>query len=134
MVISILWIDHLFWSLRNVLFPYFYWSMRYNVDSCCRTKWFSCTYIYMYSFKNIIFWEMFHGHLLLFIGMHNLQWLLVEKLHLWKSQHLQKKKTKNKLVPYCVYPMLLDKILQRKLSNQAYLSGLAKERCIHVPS
>lgn len=46
----------------------------------------------------------------------------------------EKKKQKNQLVPYCVYPMLLDNILQRKLSSQAYLSGLAKERCIHVPS
>ena len=118
MVILILWIDHLFWSLRNVLLLYFYWSMRYNVDSCCRAKWFSCSYIYMYSFKNIIFWEMFYGHLLLFIGMHNLQWLLVEKLHLWKSQHLQKKKQKTNwylivYIPCCLTTSCKENLVTR---------------------
>ena len=62
---------------------------------------------------------MFYGHLLLLTGMHNLQWILVgNTTHLWKSQHLQEKK--KQLIPYCVSPMLLDNILQRKLSNQAY--------------
>ena len=53
----------------------------------------SVVHAYIYSSKNIIFQEMFYGHLLLLTGMHNLQWILVgNTTHLWKSQHLQEKK------------------------------------------
>ena len=90
----------------------------------------SVVHAYIYSSTNIIFQEMFYGHLLLFIGMHNLQWLLVEKPHTSGNHSIyrKKKKTKNKLVPYCVYPMLLDNILQRRLSNQAcWVAWLKKD-------
>ena len=36
------------------------------------------------------------------------------------GNHSTYRKKKKQLIPYCVSPMLLDNILQRKLSNQAY--------------
>lgn len=42
--------------------------------------------------------------------------------------------TGKNLVPYCLSPLLLENILQRKLSSQAYLSVLPKERHVHVLS
>ena len=54
----------------------------------------SVVHAYIYSSTNIIFQEMFYGHLLLFIGMHNLQWLLVEKPHTSGNHSIYIKKKK----------------------------------------
>ena len=78
----------------------------------------SVVHAYIYSSTNIIFQEMFYGHLLLFIGMHNLQWLLVEKPHTSGNHSIYRKKKKTNwylivYIPCCLTTSCKEDLVTR---------------------